>query len=163
MKKTSHVGHTRSFILKSHVVSKINTARIKAKSSDDETYKMIHQLEVHQIELEMMNEELKRARLTAQQTAEKYSELFDLAPSGYFVLSKESEIFELNLAGAQLLGNDQIQLRNQRFDIFISEDCFVDAPSVNCKDFSSFSFALLVVFSANNIICKSAFLHSIMF
>lgn len=90
--------------------------------SEAEILKIICNHEVYALELEVQNQELLLAYQQIRNAFKRYSELFDLAPSGYFVLSKESEIFELNLAGAQLLGNDQIQLRNQRFDIFISED-----------------------------------------
>ena len=83
--------------------------------------KLIHELEVHQIELEMMNEEQSIAQKRAEEHAtNKYAELYDLAPTGYFTLSKEGDIIELNLSGAQMLGKERSMLLNSQFDIFLS-------------------------------------------
>ncbi|MEI8084948.1 MAG: PAS domain S-box protein [Paludibacter sp.] len=122
MKKTNHTPHTRNLTPKSIDGFKMNAGKIETKRTDDETLKLIHQLEVHQIELEMMNEELKRARLAAQQTAEKYAELFDFAPSGYFSLSKEGVISEINMSASDMLGKERSYLVNRRFAFFVSTD-----------------------------------------
>ena len=74
--------------------------------SKDESMKLIQELEVHQIELELQKEELLLARSPAQDATDKYNELYDFAPSGYFTLSKEGEIMELNLCGSQMLGKN---------------------------------------------------------
>jgi len=97
-------------------------SEIDPKIIDNETLKLIHQLEVHQMELEMMNEELKRAQNTAQQTAEKYTELFDFAPSGYFSLTREGVISEINLYASDMLGKERFYLMNRRFAFFIAND-----------------------------------------
>ncbi len=89
--------------------------------SQTELLNLIHELEVHQIELELQNEELMKARSSAQEVAEKYLELYDFAPIGYLTLSKEGEILEINLAASQMLGKDRINLRNNQFGFFISE------------------------------------------
>ena len=57
-------------------------------SLEGETLKLIHELDVHQIELEMQNEELKLVKEQMEIAAEKYIDLYDFAPSGYFTLSK---------------------------------------------------------------------------
>jgi len=54
--------------------------------------------------------------------SEKYIELYDFAPSGYFTLSKKGEILQLNLLGAKMLGKDRKQLENSLFQLFISND-----------------------------------------
>ncbi|MEI6678527.1 MAG: PAS domain-containing sensor histidine kinase [Mariniphaga sp.] len=95
---------------------------LPVKAAEAEILKMICVQEIYALELEMQNNELLLAYQQISNDFKRYLELFDLAPSGYFVLSKESQIFELNLAGAQLFGNDPTKLKNQRFDIFISED-----------------------------------------
>ena len=84
--------------------------------------KLIHELQVHQIELEMQNEELKLAHLKAYEAIEKYVELYDYAPSGYLTLSKEGDILELNYSAATMLGHERIQLKNTRFGFHISHD-----------------------------------------
>jgi PAS domain S-box-containing protein len=64
-------------------------------------------LRVYQIELEMQNLELKQANEKAQISAEKYIDLYDFAPIGYFTLSREGKIDQLNFSGAKLLGKDR--------------------------------------------------------
>ncbi len=54
--------------------------------------KLIHELEVHQIELELQNEELRKTRLEAENNLERYTELYDFAPVGYITLSREGMI-----------------------------------------------------------------------
>ena len=91
--------------------------------SEVEILKLIHEIEVHQIELEMQNEELKVAKERAIELAsEKYAKLYDFAPSGYFTLSKDGEIDDLNIAAAQMLGKERERLKNGRFGFFVSED-----------------------------------------
>jgi len=84
--------------------------------------KLIHELHVHQIELEMQNEELKKAHNQAYEAIEKYVELYDYAPSGNLSLSKEGDIIELNYSAAAMLGNERNLLKNKRFGLYISHD-----------------------------------------
>jgi signal transduction histidine kinase len=84
--------------------------------------KLLHELEVHQIELEMQNEELSLAKEEADIATQKYIELYDFAPSGYFTLSQKGNIIGLNLRGANMLGNERLHLINKRFCLFLSED-----------------------------------------
>lgn len=83
---------------------------------------LIHELEVNQIELALQNEQLVLARSGAQEVAEKYNELYDFAPSGFFSLSKDGEIIGLNLCGSQMLGKERSQLIKSMFSFFISDD-----------------------------------------
>lgn len=84
--------------------------------------KLTNELEVHQIELETVNAELMQSKEQTEIAAEKYIELYDFAPSGYFTLSKEGKIIELNLRGAAMLGKERSLLKISRFDFFISSD-----------------------------------------
>lgn len=90
--------------------------------SEAETSMMIHEYEVHQVELELQNEELLLARSEIQDYIEKYSELYDFAPSGYFTLSREGAIIELNLSGSNLLCKERFHLKNSQFGFFVSDD-----------------------------------------
>lgn len=81
--------------------------------------KLIHELQVHQIELEMQNEELDIEKEKTAKTMAKYTELYDFAPSGYISLSKEGDIQSINLSAAKLLGKDRQQLINSRFTTYI--------------------------------------------
>lgn len=74
--------------------------------------KLIHELEAHQIDLEMQNQELQLAKeREAELATEKYIELYDFAPSGYFTLTKEGKIIDLNLTGAKMLGNERFYIK----------------------------------------------------
>jgi PAS domain S-box-containing protein len=91
--------------------------------------KLIHELEVQQIELEIQNEELLKANdelllanSKAATAAKKYQDLYDFAPSGYFTLSKEGVISEVNLKGAQLLGTEPSLLIKSYLGHFISDE-----------------------------------------
>ena len=81
---------------------------------------LVHELQVHQIELEMQNEELQRAQAAAEEASEKYCDLFDFAPVGYFLWDHEGRILEVNLAGAALLGLDRSAVVQKRFGQFVA-------------------------------------------
>jgi PAS domain-containing protein len=84
--------------------------------------KLIHELSVHQIELEMQNAELRRVQLELQEARDKYVDLYDFAPTGYFTLDSNSLILEVNLAGGNLLGSEKHSLIGTQFAASISPD-----------------------------------------
>jgi len=86
--------------------------------SETENEKLFHELQVHQIELKMQNEELQLAMLETQDAVN----LYDFAPVGYFTLSQTGEIIRLNFNGAQQLGKNLSDLINSNFRFFISND-----------------------------------------
>lgn len=90
--------------------------------SDPDTLKLIQELEVHQIELEIQNNELMQANEQVDAASRKYTELFDFAPSGYYTLAKEGNIVWLNLCGASMLGKERRLLVNSQFVFFVSDD-----------------------------------------
>lgn len=92
------------------------------KLSEIDKQELIHELEVHQIELEMQNLELNDAKETAEQNEKKFTELYDFAPSGYLTLKSLGEIAELNCTAALLLGKDRSQLVRSRFGFFVSSE-----------------------------------------
>ncbi|MFZ2038158.1 MAG: PAS domain S-box protein, partial [Dehalococcoidales bacterium] len=83
---------------------------------------MAHDLAVHQAELEMQNEELLESRALVEETKERYQELFDFAPVGFFTLDEHNRIVEVNVTGYQLLKVDKGKLKNKIFTRFISDD-----------------------------------------
>ena len=84
--------------------------------------KLLHELQVHQIELEMQNEELRQANETAETALKKFTMLYDFAPLGYFTLDCDGSICELNFTGAEMLGDKRFSLVNSNFKLFVSED-----------------------------------------
>jgi len=76
---------------------------------------LLHELQVHQIELEMQNEELRKAQLTLEESRQRYVELYNFSPVGYFTFTQEALIKEVNLTGATLLGVARQKLINVRF------------------------------------------------
>lgn len=87
--------------------------------TEAESQQLIHELQVHQIELELQNEELIQTRAQLEQSLEKYTDLYDFAPISYFLLAADSTIQELNLAGAALLGQARSSLIGRRFGLFL--------------------------------------------
>lgn len=88
----------------------------------DEGRKVLHELKVHQIELEMQNEELRQSRADLEASHERYFDLFDLAPVGYFTLTEDARILEANLTGSELLGVPRSGLLGRPFTQFILAD-----------------------------------------
>ena len=90
--------------------------------SEVEWLRVTHELKVHQIELELQNEELMAAKKQAKAAADRYFALYDFAPCGYFVLSREGEIIDINLSGAKMLGKERLLLKSKKFDFFVSDE-----------------------------------------
>ncbi len=80
---------------------------------------LVHELRVHQIELEMQNEELRRVQLALDQVRERYFDLYDLAPVGYCTVSDNGIILEANLTAGNLLGLTRSALVKKPFSRFI--------------------------------------------
>jgi len=92
--------------------------RLRAKVGDvsgvgtEEAQKLVHELEMHQIELEMQNDELLSTQRKLVESLDNYHELYDFAPVGYFTLDEKARIWQVNLRGADLLGIQRSELIN---------------------------------------------------
>ena len=84
--------------------------------------RLLHELQVHQIELELQNEELRQAQTGIETARARYFDLYDLAPVGYFTLDETGLILEANLTGANLLGAERAALVKQPFIRFVVRD-----------------------------------------
>jgi len=85
-----------------------------------DTRRLLHELQVHQVELEMQNAALQEARDRMETSLAKYTDLYDFAPVGYFSLDDEGRILEANLTGASLLGSARSRLINRRLPSFVA-------------------------------------------
>ena len=88
----------------------------------EETAHVLHELRVHQIELEMQNEELRRTQAELNAAKVSYFDLYDLAPVGYVTVSKQGLILEANFTAAALLGTARNVLVKQPFSRFILKE-----------------------------------------
>ena len=94
-------------------------SEVSGQKAAAESQRTVHELQVHQIELEVQNEELQQARDRMEVMLEKYTDLYDFAPIGYFSLDEKGLILEANLAGATLLGVERSRLIHQRLQRFV--------------------------------------------
>jgi PAS domain-containing protein len=88
--------------------------------------RLLHELQVHQIELEMQNEELCQANETAEAALKRYTMLYDFAPMGYFTLDADGSIIELNFTAAEMLQDKRFALVNSNFKLFIAEESQIE-------------------------------------
>jgi PAS domain S-box-containing protein len=94
-------------------------AQTSARLSAEETLQTLHELRVHQIELELQNEELREAQAELEVARARYFDLYDLAPVGYVTLSQLGLILEANLTATELLGVTRGALVQQALTHFI--------------------------------------------
>jgi PAS domain S-box-containing protein len=84
--------------------------------------KLLHELQVHQIELEMQNEALRQAQSALEESRDRYMDLYEFAPVGYLTLTPEGLIEEVNLTGVKLLGIERGNLLHKGFRTFLIHD-----------------------------------------
>jgi len=84
--------------------------------------RLLYELQVHQIELEMQNEELRQAYATSEIALKKYTMLYDFAPMGYFTLDSNGMISDLNFTGAEMIGERRFSMINASFRSFVVDD-----------------------------------------
>jgi PAS domain S-box-containing protein len=94
----------------------------RGKPTVEESQRLVHELQVHQIELELQNEELLGTRAELETGLERYSDLYDFAPVGYVTLDGDGIINQVNLSGARLLGLERSRLVGARFGLFVSPE-----------------------------------------
>jgi two-component system cell cycle sensor histidine kinase/response regulator CckA len=93
--------------------------RLSDKQQKNPEQDLLHELRVHQIELEMQNDELRRTQEELESSRARYFDLYDLAPVGYVTVGENGLILEANLTAATLLGMERRALVNQPFSRFI--------------------------------------------
>ena len=83
---------------------------------------LLHDLRVHEIELEMQNEALRQAQVALELSRDRYVDLYEFAPVGYLTLNRDGLIAEANLVGAAVLGIDRKRLMKRRFAAFVAPE-----------------------------------------
>lgn len=98
------------------VVSNIAPPKVDADPGEV----LVHELLVHKVELEMQNEELRKAHIELEESRDRYINLYEFAPVSYVTLSREGLISKINLTGCILLGVDRYQLISRRFSQYVA-------------------------------------------
>jgi formate hydrogenlyase transcriptional activator len=109
--------------LRRHAEAHLNAERdpLAASHNAEETLRLFHELQVHQVELELQNEELRQTQSELESSRDRFAELYDFAPVGYFTFDARGRISAVNLIGAQLLGVARRDLANRPFEGFIAD------------------------------------------
>jgi PAS domain-containing protein len=130
---------TDAGLLRKKAEELLKKKQIKTEKSliEADSKKLLHELQVHQIELEMQNDELREANETAENALKKYTMLYDFAPMGYFTLEADGSIADLNFTAAELLNEKRFSLINTNFKLFISTESKAAFSKFFSKVFSS--------------------------
>lgn len=105
----------------SKLLKEIEDLRGKIEGAGETVFmRMLHELQVYQMELELQNRELREAQLELEETRDRYVDIYDFAPLAYFTFDAHGSILELNLAAATLLGKDRLSLVGAPFVTFIA-------------------------------------------
>jgi len=147
MKKKPATPPDAAELLRSQAEAKLSERKKKPgapPATEFDTQRLVHELEVHQIELEMQNEELVQSHAQAEAGLRRYTDLYDFAPISYFTLVRDGTIQQVNLAGANLLGVERGALIKRRFGVFVStrslttfnaflDDVFTNGSKETCE------------------------------
>jgi len=83
---------------------------------------LLHELQVHQIELEAQNESLRQAHIEMEESRDRYVDFYDFSPVGYLTLNQDGMIVEINLTGAELIREDRQKILKRRFSTYITTE-----------------------------------------
>jgi PAS domain S-box-containing protein len=100
-----------------------DTPKVDSSHAHQDVEILLQELQVHQIELEMQNDELRIVNEMLEQQQMKFSGLYDLAPVSYLILNKTGYITEINKAGISLLGSEKLRLIDRNFSDYVLPDC----------------------------------------
>lgn len=107
--------------LKSEALNRLRNKVFNRETLFTDQQKLIEELQIHQIELEMQNDELINKQLLVEETKQKYIDLYDFAPIGYLTLDEDKRIVELNLTATQMFNSEKSFLLDKPFNIFVDQ------------------------------------------
>ncbi|MBE0502886.1 MAG: response regulator [Desulfuromonadales bacterium] len=119
--KTAETHLPRSKDATLRLVNELEIYQLEMEEQNTELRRAQEELENQQVELEMQNEELQRVQGDLEFSRNKYSELYDFAPVGYFTFDATGVIQNVNLTGAQMLGIARSSLVDRPFNAFIAD------------------------------------------
>ncbi|MFO7966332.1 MAG: PAS domain-containing protein, partial [Archaeoglobaceae archaeon] len=123
MNKEENPSENKFSRLRSKAEEELSEPDVDLKElSQEDIRKLIHELRIHQYELEVQNEELRSTQEELERSSNSYFELFDLAPIGYFTVDKRDQILSLNLTASQLLEKDRNEFEQMGLSHFIHPD-----------------------------------------
>ncbi len=121
--KRNNSNTQQADLLKQRAEDKLMLRKEKSEAiTETDSLKLLHELQVHKLELEMQNDELIQANEKAETISNKYIAFFDFAPLGYFKINREGKIIELNYSAAAMIGKDRSVLVNRKVKSFITND-----------------------------------------
>jgi len=85
------------------------------RNPEADAHRLIHELHVHQIELQMQNEELQRVQAELQNGMTRLTDLYEFAPVGYITLDSQGVLRDVNLTGSRMMGLERTRLIGRRF------------------------------------------------
>jgi len=103
-------------------IAHVPISLVNPQPGEELLHKLLHELQVHQIELQMQNDALRQAQIIIEESRDRYVDLYDFAPIAYFTLSRDGMISELNLTAGDLLGVVRSKLINRRFAQFVAAE-----------------------------------------
>src|SRR5262245_5340840 len=132
-------GGKRSRALRQQAEQLMRASRSEIFAMPDKQVRaLVHELRVHQIELEVQNEELRQAQLELAQSHDRYSDLYEFAPVGYVTLDQRGRIVESNFAAAAMLGVDRVDLVGEDIHQFVvresRDDCYLHLQAAFSND-----------------------------
>jgi PAS domain S-box-containing protein len=102
------------------LVARLQALLDQAGAEHRDHERVVHELQVHQIELELQNRELREAQNALEASRDRYAALYDFAPIAYFTFDLHGCILEINLTGATLIGRDRAQLLGAPFTSLVA-------------------------------------------
>jgi len=149
---------------KEQLITQLQTLLVDMERSkkEMESQGLIHELHVHQIELEMQNRQLRETQARLEISRDRYSELYDFAPVGYVTLTKKGIIEQINLTGATLLGKPRKQLIDLPLTVFLPSSDWPHLFGYLKQVFASdVDITVQLRFQTNTDSCRHVYLKSI--